>query len=161
MSYVIRHAEPRDYDAIIGKIDSWWGGRSMAPMLPRLFFDHFAPWTFVTECDGHIVGFLAAFRSQTDQATIYCHFIGVDPDHRGKGIGEALYHRLFADARAAGCRSVLAVTSPQNHGSIAFHTRLGFAVVGANRGANDDAVVENYDGPREDRVRFRLLLSAR
>jgi hypothetical protein len=26
---------------VIAVIDEWWGGRPMAGMLPRLFFDHF------------------------------------------------------------------------------------------------------------------------
>ena len=37
----IRHAEPADYGRVIGRVNAWWGGRDMAPMLPQLFFVHF------------------------------------------------------------------------------------------------------------------------
>jgi ribosomal protein S18 acetylase RimI-like enzyme len=154
----IRAAVPADYDHLIGKVDQWWGGRDMAAMLPRLFFQHFAPWTYVAQRAGERLGFLCAFRSQSDDSVVYCHFIGVDPDARGLGIGEALYARLFVDAEAAGCREVHSVTSPRNSGSIAFHRRLGFEV---QPGAATDANVTytpDYDGPGEDRVRFIMRL---
>src|SRR5262249_25510533 len=38
MPTTIRHAEPSDYGRVITVIDEWWGGRRMAPMLPKLFF---------------------------------------------------------------------------------------------------------------------------
>ncbi|HVW90860.1 MAG TPA: hypothetical protein VHC01_15480, partial [Gaiellaceae bacterium] len=62
----IRHAEPGDYARVIGVVDDWWGGRRMAPMLPKLFFVHFRDTSFVAEEEGgRIVGFLCGFRSQT------------------------------------------------------------------------------------------------
>lgn len=155
---VIRNADPSDYDAIIGQIDAWWGGRRMASGLPRLFFIHFRPWTYVAERDGAVVGFLAAFRSQTDPSQVYCHFIGVDPAARGERIGETLYQRLFADASLQGCRQVLAITSPVNKGSIAFHTRMGFTVLPGAGDAGGVSYAPGYDGPGEDRVRLRREL---
>lgn len=158
VSIAIRPADPGDYDVVITEIDRWWGGRQMATMLPRLFFTHFRPWTYVAEQQGSIVGFLAGFRSQTHPEQAYCHFIGVAPAYRGHGVGEALYRRLFTDAAARGCRDVLAVTAPTNHGSIAFHTKLGFRTLD---GISQEAGVPftpEYDGPGEDRVRFRRSL---
>ena len=38
---VLGHVEVKDYFPIIQDIDAWWGGRPMAGMLPRLFFEHF------------------------------------------------------------------------------------------------------------------------
>ena len=38
----IRPLRPSDHAPLIAVIDEWWGGRPMAQMLPRLFFDHFA-----------------------------------------------------------------------------------------------------------------------
>ena len=71
MTVAIRHGEPDDYDRVIGRVDTWWGGRRMASMLPRLFFTYFRPWTFVAVHDDPIIGFLAGFQSQTNprQAT--------------------------------------------------------------------------------------------
>ncbi len=151
---VIRGGTADDYDRVIGGVDAWWGGRNMAAMLPRLFFQHFAPWTFVAEKDGDVIGFLAGFRSQTDARQAYCHFIGVSPAARGLGVGAALYDRFFADAAAAGCTEVLSITSTSNSSSIAFHRHVGFELLPATAMANDIPYVANYDGPGEDRVRF-------
>ena len=160
MSILIRTAKPEDYDTFIGEVDEWWGGRQMAAMLPRLFFTHFQPWTYIAECGGSVVGFLAGFRSQTDPDQAYSHFIGVAPTFRGQGIGEALYQRLFADAAARGCTEILAVTAPSNRGSIAFHTKLGFEPLAGPCHLGGVPYVPAYDGPGEDRVRFRRTLVA-
>jgi len=130
----------------------------MSVMLPRLFFAHFRPWTFVAVMGDEVVGFLAGFRSQTDPSQIYCHFIGVNPIVRGQGLGEALYHRLFSEAVLHGCQEVLAVTSPANLGSIAFHTRIGFRPLPGSGDQGDIPYAPNYDGPGEDRVRFQKWL---
>ena len=124
----------------------------MTAMLPRLFFVHFRPTSFVVEQDGRLVAFLVGFVSQTDPAQAYVHFVGVDPLVRGLGAGRQLYDRFVAAAREHGCTVVRAVTSPVNTGSIAFHTALGFEV--------EDAGGADYDGPGEDRVRFVLRLDA-
>ena len=158
MSVTIRQAEPSDYDQVIISVDAWWGDRQMAGMLPRLFFTHFRPWTFVAVHVEAIVGFLAGFRSQSDPGQVYCHFIGVDPEWRGRGVGEALYQRLFATAASQGCHEVLAVTAPTNHGSIAFHTRMGFALLPGPCTRDEVSFTPAYDGPAEDRVRFRRQL---
>lgn len=146
----IRHAEPSDHARVLAVVDAWWGGRPMAAMLPRLFFVHFRPTSFVLEQDGRLAGFLCGFVSQTDPAQAYVHFVGVDPGLRGRGAGRLLYERFFVAAREHGCTVVHAVTSPVNRGSVAFHTALGFTVrEGGGQG---------YDGPGEDRVRFTLSL---
>lgn len=155
----IRQATPDDYDHVIGKVDRWWGGRSMASMLPRLFFQHFGPWTYIALRDEERVGFLCALRSQSNDDVVYCHFIGVDSEARGLGIGEALYSRLFVDAAAVGSREVHAVTSPMNSGSIAFHRRLGFEVQPGPSVEADIRYAPDYDGPGEDRVRFIMRLA--
>ena len=54
----IRNLSPSDYDAIIGVVDDWWGGRRMASMLPRLFFEHFTDTSFAAEAHGSLAGFL-------------------------------------------------------------------------------------------------------
>jgi GNAT superfamily N-acetyltransferase len=158
VSVTIRHAEPGDYDRVITNVDVWWGGRRMAGMLPRLFFTYFRPWTYVAVHSDAIVGFLAGFRSQTDPSQVYCHFIGVDPSWRGRGVGEALYQRLFATAASQGCQEVLAVTAPTNRDSIAFHTRMGFVLLPGPCADCDVWFTPAYDGPGEDRVRLRRQL---
>ena len=137
----VRQAEPADYPRVIGVVDDWWGGRRMAPMLPKLFFVHFRDTSFVAEEDGRIVGFLCGFRSQTFADEAYIHFVGVAPEQRGRGLGRELYERFFA--AVAPRRIVRAVTSPANERSVAFHRALGFEV---------ERVDEDYDGHGEARV---------
>jgi len=142
----IRHAEPADYGRVIGRVNAWWGGRDMAPMLPRLFFVHFEGTSYVVDDgDGQLAAFLIGFLSQTDPDEAYIHFVGVSPEHRGGGLGRQLYERFFEDARAAGRTRVTCVTSPVNEGSVAFHEALGFM---------SERVAHDYDGPGEDRVLF-------
>ena len=142
----IRHAEPADYGRVIGRVNAWWGGRDMAPMLPRLFFVHFEGTSYVVDDgDGQLAAFLIGFLSQTDPDEAYIHFVGVSPEHRGGGLGRQLYERFFEDARAAGRTRVTCVTSPGNEGSVAFHEALGFT---------SERLAHDYDGPGEDRVLF-------
>ena len=68
--YDIRECEGgKDYEQVIGSLDHWWGGRRMTPMLPRLFFEHFADTSFVAEMaqeeqeDPQVVGFVCGFAS--------------------------------------------------------------------------------------------------
>jgi len=112
-------------------------------MLPKLFFVHFRDTSFVAERDGELAGFLVGFLSQTELDAGYVHFVGVNPQERGTGLGRELYERFFAVARAEGRTRVSCVTSPANAASLAFHRAIGFQP-GPPQG--------DYDGPGEDRV---------
>lgn len=57
------------------------------------------------------------------------HFVGVDPDHRGAGLGAALYESFIDRVRSGGCLAVRSVTSPSNTASVAFHERIGFRAI--------------------------------
>ena len=139
-----RGAEPTDHAVVVAQLDAWWGGRHMADMLPRLFFDHFRDTSFVaTSADGEIIAFIVAFVSPHDPDVGYVHFLGVHPDWRGHDLGRTAYARAFASLRERGCCRVVAVTSPTNGGSLAFHRAMGFEV---------GAPVRDYDGPGQDRV---------
>jgi ribosomal protein S18 acetylase RimI-like enzyme len=143
VTVAIRHAKPSDYGRVIGRINVWWGGREMAPMLPRLFFLHFEGTSFVAEDGDQLAGFVCGFLSQTEPEEAYIHFVGVAPEYRGAGLGRSLYERFFEEVRAQGRTVVRSVTSPTNEVSVAFHDALGFEV---------DRVAKDYDGPGEDRV---------
>jgi predicted GNAT superfamily acetyltransferase len=152
-SHTFRAARPDDYDTIIMLVDGWWG-RPIAGALQRLFLDHFFATSLVAECpDGEgeprLVGFLVGFNSPADQTPPSNHFVGVDPDERGAGLGRALYQEFFDAMRAAGRTEVHAVTSPVNVDSIEFHRSLGFNVVGP---------IVDYDGVGADRVVFSRSL---
>jgi ribosomal protein S18 acetylase RimI-like enzyme len=152
-SHTFRAARPDDYDTIIMLVDGWWG-RPIAGALQRLFLDHFFATSLVAERpdgdgDPRFVGFLVGFSSPADHTTAYIHFVGVDPDERGAGLGRALYQEFFDAMRAAGRTEVHAVTSPVNVDSIEFHRSLGFNVVGP---------IVDYDGVGADRVVFSRSL---
>jgi L-amino acid N-acyltransferase YncA len=160
MAVVIRHAEPNDHAPIVAVVDAWWGGRAMAAMLPRLFFTHFRPTSFVAEDDGRLVGFVVGFVSQTEPEVAYIHFVGIDPEARGSGLGRSLYGRFFAAARGLGCEEARCVTSPVNRASVAFHLSMGFAALPGAAERDGVPYQPDYDGPGEARVRFRRALTA-
>jgi len=149
----LRPLRPSDHAAVIAVIDDWWGGRRMADMLPRLFFEHFTDTSFAAERAGELAGFLVGFLSQSRPAEAYVHFVGVHPGGRGLGLGRRLYEAFFDAVSARGRTVVRAVTAPVNTGSIAFHRRMGFEVE-PGAGDGDLPVAAGYDGPGQDRVRF-------
>ncbi|MCW2887084.1 MAG: GCN5-related N-acetyltransferase [Streptosporangiaceae bacterium] len=140
----LRPAEPADYERIVTVMDGWWG-RSIHASLPRLFIDHFFQTSLIAEQDSDLAGFLVGFLSPSHRENAYIHFVGVNPRLRGSGLARRLYRRFFDLARADGRTAVRAITSPHNHGSIAFHQAMGFTVTGP---------IADYDGPSADRVLF-------
>ena len=152
-----QNIEESDYEYVIERLNSWWGGRNVADMLPRLFFTYFHDSSFICMDGNRIVGFLVGFVSDAVKDTGYVHFIGVDPDYRHSNIARTLYSKFFHHCNGKGVHSVKCVTSPANAISIAFHQRLGFKASSYDpRG--DPVPVLNYDGPGEHRVLFRLQL---
>ncbi|MFH0799376.1 MAG: GNAT family N-acetyltransferase [Pseudomonadota bacterium] len=155
---LIRHAEPSDYQPIIAVLNDWWGGRQMSDMLPKLFFVHFKPTSFVAEHNGRIVGFVVGFVSQTFPEEAYIHFVGVHPEFRKNGLARTLYEQFFAAVEKLGCRTVRCVTSPVNKDSISFHRRMGFSIEDSDKFVDGITVVEGYDGKGEGRVLFTKFL---
>jgi len=133
----------------------------MCDMLPRLFFVHFRQTSFVAEDNGNRVGFLTGFISQTFPEEAYIHFAGVHPEFRQRGVGRALYERLFSVVISLGCQLVRGVTSPVNRGSVAFHLRMGFMVQPADASVEGLRIARDYDGRGEDRVLLVKRLEAR
>ncbi len=152
---VLRHAQARDHAPIIAVINDWWGGRPMADMLPKLFFEHFQPTSFVLELEERIIAFLIGFVSQTDPTQAYIHFVGVDPLERASGFGKTMYEHFFEVVQALGCHSVRCVTSPVNTASIAFHRRMGFEFLTGDAEQNNAPIHTDYDGLDGSRVLFR------
>ena len=148
------HLTEGDHVDVLDAVHRWWGddgaGAHRASLLPRLFFQHFAPTSFVVRDQGVLVGFLIGFVSQTHRDEAYIHFVGVAPAYRGRNVARELYGRFFDAVRADGRTVVRAITSPENSGSQAFHARMGFAV---------SAPVDDYDGAGHARVCFRRSLT--
>jgi ribosomal protein S18 acetylase RimI-like enzyme/predicted enzyme related to lactoylglutathione lyase len=153
----LRPLQGEDADAVLSVLDEWWGGRPMTPRLPRLFFEYFSDASFAAEDgeSGRLVGFLCGFFATGDSERAYIHFVGVDPEARGRGIGRLLYEAFFAAARAAGRTSVTAITAPVNSGSVAFHQAMGFHIVPGDRIEMGLPVHTDREGPGTSHVVFR------
>lgn len=71
---------------MISVVDSWWNGRHMADMLPRLFFEHFTDTSFAAERDGELAGFLVrAVTAPVNQGSVRFHQqlgFGIEPGDR-------------------------------------------------------------------------------
>lgn len=90
---------------------------------------------YMAELDGAVVGFASYgdFRN-TDLWPGYrfsCeNSVHVAETVHGRGIGRALMERLITHAADAGKHSMIAAVDGENEGSVTFHERLGFEVVG-------------------------------
>ena len=150
----LRTATPADYDQIIAVVDGWWG-RPIGHALPRVFLDHFHATSTIAESataenqGGALAGFLIGFLSPSEPDAAYIHFVGVHPSLRGNGLARTLYERFFALAKANTRQVVSAITAPQNAGSIAFHTAMGFTVT---------PPIPDYDGAGSPKVLFERRL---
>jgi ribosomal protein S18 acetylase RimI-like enzyme len=155
----LRTATAADYDQIIAVVDDWWG-RPIGPALPRVFLDHFHATSTIAESaagesataenkGGELAGFLIGFLSPSQPDAAYIHFVGVHPSLRGNGLARILYERFFALARANARQRVSAITAPQNAGSIAFHTAMGFTAT---------SPIPDYDGAGSAKVLFQRYL---
>ena len=71
------------------------------------------------------------FRDRYERFVYVDRIVVADSAH-GTGRGRALYEKLFAEAKAAAYPCVMAEvnTNPPNPGSLTFHDRMGFEVVG-------------------------------
>jgi phosphinothricin acetyltransferase len=87
----------------------------------------FAPF-LVHETDGRVVGYAYAskFRPRpayrfTVETTVYVH-----ADHRGRGVGRALYSALLKCLRLQGLRRAIGGITLPNAASVALHETMGF-----------------------------------
>jgi predicted GNAT superfamily acetyltransferase len=144
----IRVAAESDHPRVLAVAEEWWGGRPIAWLAQRLFFEHFADTSLIAEDDLGLAGFLIGFLSQSRPDQAYIHMVATRADRRRSGLARDLYTRFFEVARAAGRDVVTCITAPTNDASIAFHTALGFSA---------DLHLD-HEGPGADKIIFRLEL---
>lgn len=140
---IIRGITKADFDYIVRVLDRWWGGPSGERAHP-VFFYELGEKALIAEEDGEVVGFLLGFLAPTSPPTAYVHLVGINPDHRRKGVGKELYAQFIERAKRADARRIKAITTVGNEGSVRFHEALGFT-------ADEDA---DYAGPGRSRVVF-------
>ena len=128
-SLIFRRPIPDDWERVIAVMPSWWDGRDLRELLPKVFFEHFRGSSLLVEHEDRLIGFLVGFLCPDHAEEAYIHFVGVEPSWRRAGLGGDLYRRFFDYARTSGRSVVRAVTAPVNTGSIAFHMAQGFSVL--------------------------------
>jgi GNAT superfamily N-acetyltransferase len=138
-----------DYDQIVRVIDRWWGGPTSALAHPMFFYE-LGRLARVVESDGILVGFLLGFNCP-DAEVGYVHLVGIHPDYRRRGVARLLYTAFEGDCAREGCRSLKAITTLGNEGSVRFHQDLGWSM----------SEVEDYAGPGRLRIVFTKDLAER
>jgi L-amino acid N-acyltransferase YncA len=90
----------------------------------------------VAEREGRVVGYAYAtpFNERPAYRWSASVSVYVGEEARGEGVGRALYEALFERLRERGYRMACAGITLPNAASEVLHERLGFALVGVNRG---------------------------
>jgi ribosomal protein S18 acetylase RimI-like enzyme len=141
----IRRLEKADYDYVVSVLDRWWGGPSGQRADPMYLYE-FGEHALVAESGGQVIGFLLGF---VVQALGFIHLVGIDPTHRRRRVGQALYERFTTKCAAAGVQELKAIAAVGNEASVAFHVALGFSA----------QEVEDYAGPGRARLVFTKRLT--
>jgi ribosomal protein S18 acetylase RimI-like enzyme len=157
-SLVFRRPIPDDWERVMAVLPSWWDGRDLRALLPKVFFEHFRGTSLLVEHEDMLVAFLVGFFCGDHPDEAYVHFAGVAPAWRRVGLASDLYRRFFGLARANGRSVVRAVTAPVNTGSIAFHTALGFSLLPGDDEVHGVPATLDQGPHGRHLVRFQLFL---
>lgn len=141
-----------DYLLILRELEDFWGTDRARDVHHPMFVHEFGNTAWVVRDEGRVIAYLFGFWSQTEPVG-YIHLVGVRRSYQRQGIGRWLYEQFEAQARERGCVALKALTPPVNSDSVAFHRRLGFALLGDPH-EHDVPVVLDYFGPGLPRVVF-------
>jgi L-amino acid N-acyltransferase YncA len=91
-----------------------------------------APWLVQTDADGAVIGYAYASRHHERAAYQWSVDIAVyiHAEHHRRGVGRALYEKLFALLRLQGYYVAHAGITLPNAASVGLHESLGFVPVG-------------------------------
>ncbi len=86
----------------------------------------------VAKRDGAVLGYgtYGPFRAREGYKRTIEHSVYVSQTAHGQGIGKAIFQALRDKAVAQSYVSMIAVIGDENEGSIAFHKKMGFGIVG-------------------------------
>ena len=100
------------------EVDAWFSG-----------FAETGPFRLrVAEDEGEVIGYVGSieFNPRAAYSTSAATSIYLHPDHRGAGIGTALYTELFTALEGGDIHRLYAGITVPNDASIALHTKMGF-----------------------------------
>ena len=155
----VRQMEPSDCAEVFREAEDWWGGLYSSDLMAKWYIAHFRDSCFVAEEANRLMGFLLGFLSQTFKNEAYIRIVMVNPDHRGQGVGRALYDAFTAYAVRMGRNTIGCATSPANQASISFHKSLGFVIQAQQDELEGLPICKDYDGGGSVRVVFKKFLT--
>ncbi|MBC7524110.1 MAG: N-acetyltransferase [Flavobacterium sp.] len=90
---------------------------------------------FVATENENIVGFgyYSEFRFREAYKFTVEHSVYAHPNHIGKGIGKMILEELISRAKTQNLHTMIGVIDSENQGSIDFHKKFGFEIVGTIR----------------------------
>lgn len=138
--YLLRAAEPRDVNAIVGLIRELAEFEKLSHLLqvtpetlhPHLFGERPVVEAQVAQLDGEVVGFALFFTNFStflSKPGLYLEDLYVRPALRGQGIGEALLSRLAAIAVERGYGRFEWSVLDWNSNAIRFYEKMGATVL--------------------------------
>lgn len=154
--FVIRELAAADIPALVAINDAAYPA---VPITPEAEFADLVGLTslaLIAEREGQPLGFVLVMEPGRDYASenyrffserstdfFYIDRIVLAPDARGRGVGRALYARVFDAARELGASEVTCEVNvePINPVSLAFHAALGFTEVGRQATKGGEIVV--------------------
>ena len=138
--FLLRAAEPRDVNAIVGLIGELAEFEKLSHLLqvtpetlhPHLFGERPVVEAQVAQLDGEVVGFALFFTNFStflSKPGLYLEDLYVRPALRGRGIGEALLSRLAAIAVERGYGRFEWSVLDWNSNAIRFYEKMGATIL--------------------------------
>lgn len=90
-----------------------------SPYAYLLAFRHHGSTSVVAEAEGHIVGFVLAYRPPEQLDTVFVWQVGVAASHRRRGMGGKLLHGVLEQPGCSEVRYMEATVTPSNAASMA------------------------------------------
>lgn len=95
-----------------------------------------------------------------------CEVTSLDSLEEGKGIGVALMHEVYREARERGCRRLFLITTNDNLHALGFYQKHGFELSALHRGAIDESrkikpsipLIGMNDIPLRDELELEIVI---
>ncbi len=153
----LRRPVEADQRPLVSLADEWFGGRRVRHLVARAWFLHFTATSWLAEAArGERVGFLIGYVSPDRPDEAVLHLVGVDPNHRRRGIGRALVASFLADVEARGVTKTTALAWPGEPIPIAFFRALEFHPFDGPGTQNlyGTPAIPDYESDGDDRIVF-------